>query len=373
MEREKARKFIAPAFSTQNLALTIPFLFDSMDWAHDILSNHAVSGEKIELKGFLLTLLLKTLSKSSLGIEFSEKPDAPGTIDGKAYLFEEHIAIKERFSQAVKAWRRFMFWDKDVRRGNEACQHMTRVGEHVLSSARRSLQEARTAHYNGLVIGRLLEHAYPSEKARIADLLILIIAGHETSASTMLFFLLELVRHPEVLAKVHAELDATFELDAFAKRTVTLQQVSEASLPYTNACLKESQRLWPVAAAGSGRTMQEDYFCPELDMLIPKDSVVIFPFYIINRQAWIDRPNEYIPERWLSGAPQEPQLREMLMPFSLGKRNCIGQNMANMQLKFLAAFFLRQFSFELVSEPEVFDNNLTFCPRNLTVTVKQRA
>jgi hypothetical protein len=59
----------------------------------------------------------------------------------------------------------------------------------------------------------------------------------------------------------------------------------------------------------------------------------------------------------------------MLTPFSLGKRACVGQNMAMFQLRIIAAHFVRYFDFELIEEP-TFEYFATLKPRSIVMKVK---
>lgn len=128
-------------------------------------------------------------------------------------------------------------------------------------------------------------------------------------------------------------------------------------------------RLWPVAGSGSARTLIQDIEYE--DYILPKGSTVQTVFFAIFRQPWIDRPDEFLPDRWSESNPQISDLKDMFMPFSLGKRNCIGQNMAMMQLKILAANFLRYYEFELVEEVK-FEHFLTVKPESLKMKIRRR-
>jgi cytochrome P450 len=91
----------------------------------------------------------------------------------------------------------------------------------------------------------------------------------------------------------------------------------------------------------------------------------------IFRERWIDRPHDFLPERWLPSNPQLPQLKEMFIPFSCGRRACLGQNMALFQLRLLAAYFLHYFNFNLVGEPR-FEFFITLKPVDLLLSVTER-
>lgn len=199
------------------------------------------------------------------------------------------------------------------------------------------------------VIGRLVTHGYPSEIELLADLMVFIIAGHETSANAVAFLFWELTRHPEKMKRLRSELDyimpATFSVD-IARDTSLISKIM--NLPYLNCCIKESQRLWPAFGGGLLRDLLHDIEYG--GYTLPKGSTCVVHLYSLFRQPWIDRYDDFVPERWMEGNPQLGQLKEMFIPFSVGKRSCTGQNMAMMQARLIAANFLHYFDFSMVEE-----------------------
>jgi cytochrome P450 len=79
-------------------------------------------------------------------------------------------------------------------------------------------------------------------------------------------------------------------------------------------------------------------------------------------------PDGFDPDRWAPGAVDEEKLKELFTPFALGKRNCVGQNLAKIELKLVLATLYKSFSFELVSEVSV-DYFLTLKPANAHMKV----
>jgi cytochrome P450 len=80
-------------------------------------------------------------------------------------------------------------------------------------------------------------------------------------------------------------------------------------------------------------------------------------------------PDGFDPDRWAPGAIDEEKLKELFTPFALGKRNCVGQNLAKLELKLVLATLYKSFSFELVSEVSV-DYFLTIKPANAHMKVQ---
>jgi cytochrome P450 len=88
---------------------------------------------------------------------------------------------------------------------------------------------------------------YDSDVARGADVITFLVAGHDTTAYTLSWILIEVARHPIVLTKLQQELDDIVR-NGFGFTPSTL-----GNLEYLNMVIKEGMRLWPVAALGSIR------------------------------------------------------------------------------------------------------------------------
>mmetsp|Transcript_24759 Transcript_24759/g.54925 ORF Transcript_24759/g.54925 Transcript_24759/m.54925 type:complete len:189 (+) Transcript_24759:1446-2012(+) len=166
---------------------------------------------------------------------------------------------------------------------------------------------------------------------------------------------MELSRRPEVKAKLLAALETVMP-DRFEAEGGSVDAGRElmsklASLEYLSWCIKEIMRLWPVAAGGPARDLTQDVH--HNGMVLPKGSVVIVHFFSMFRSSWIDNADEFVPERWCAQNPQLARLKETVVPFSLGKRACLGQNMAMFQMRAVAAHFVHYFDFELQGEPTV--------------------
>ena len=87
-------------------------------------------------------------------------------------------------------------------------------------------------------------------------------------------------------------------------------------------------------------------------------------------------PDEFKPERWAEGSPDLPKLQEMFIPFSSGKRNCVGQKLAILEIKLVLCTLFRLFEFDIVSpEAEMkWEFYLSLrAANNKVVTVRRRA
>lgn len=191
-------------------------------------------------------------------------------------------------------------------------------------------------------------------------------AGHDTTAYQLSWIIIELSRHPEVVVKIRLELDGLFDSRQHSSVAFTPQHLSK--LDYLTTVIKEGMRLWPVAAIGTSRLVGADIQYGS--KVIPKGSAVTVGFFAMFRSG-INRPSEFIPERWLDTDPDAVRLKQMNFPFSLGKRACIGQTLALMELKLVLATLLYSYDFELVSEvTEMY--YVTLKPENADMKVTRR-
>jgi sterigmatocystin biosynthesis cytochrome P450 monooxygenase len=174
-------------------------------------------------------------------------------------------------------------------------------------------------------------------------------AGHDTTSSTLLYCFLLLSQHPKALAKVRAEHDQIFGRDfsvADSLRAIEKDPTLLNQIPYTLAVIKEVLRVFPPA--GSMREGQGDFILvDEEGRQYPTKDCHIWTLSLAMHHdpSVFDRPEEFIPERWLVGPedPLHPSKKGSWRPFEWGPRNCIGQTLAQLELKIALVMTARLF------------------------------
>ncbi|KAH8812687.1 benzoate 4-monooxygenase [Xylogone sp. PMI_703] len=158
--------------------------------------------------------------------------------------------------------------------------------------------------------------------------------GSGTTANTFVYLVWATIRHPEVHKHLKKELQQTFH----NKDTVPDHQMC-ATLPYLNAVIHETMRMYPATIAILPRTATVDTVVAGIP--IQKGTNVGTQNYTIHRcETVFPEPESFKPERWL--VDDVGSLKEAFTPFSIGPRRCIGLNLAQMELRILtASFFLR--------------------------------
>ncbi|KAJ5092603.1 hypothetical protein NUU61_007473 [Penicillium alfredii] len=174
---------------------------------------------------------------------------------------------------------------------------------------------------------------------------VLMIAGSDTTSTTLVATLFYLVRQPATLAKLCAEVRGAF---ATVEDIVSGPQLSE--LGYLKACLDEALRLAPAVPGAPPRAVMAGGAVVD-GVFLPAGTDCGTPVYSIHRQdRYYREPDTYLPERWIEGATcaaagsswqttkeDIETARRAFCPFSIGPRGCVGKSMAFMEMRLTLA------------------------------------
>ncbi|KAH9896299.1 cytochrome P450 [Xylariomycetidae sp. FL2044] len=189
-----------------------------------------------------------------------------------------------------------------------------------------------------------------------AEALTQLIAGSDTTSNSSCALLYHVARTPGVLAKMQAELDAA-TISRSGNDDTTKVPAYEAirHLPYLEAVVNETLRHHSTSGIGLPRQIPTD--SPGVHLLgrhFPPGTVLSVPTYTIHhsRAIWGPDADEFRPERWLGKAEEEEEdhnknvtarQRNAFIPFSYGPRACVGRNVAEMEMKMIAATWARRY------------------------------
>ncbi|CAJ1060176.1 cytochrome P450 2J6-like [Xyrichtys novacula] len=162
-------------------------------------------------------------------------------------------------------------------------------------------------------------------------------AGTETTATTLYWGLLYMIYYPHIQEKVCAEIDTVVG----SSRVPSLSD--RENLPYTNAVIHEIQRMANIFPLNLVRTATRDTTLDKYT--IPKGTMVMATLTsVLNDESMWETPHSFNPQHFLD---QDGQFRkrEAFLPFSAGKRVCIGEQLARMELFLFFTSLLQRFSF----------------------------
>jgi cytochrome P450 family 135 len=160
------------------------------------------------------------------------------------------------------------------------------------------------------------EDGEPMTDAELRDELVtLLLAGHETTATSVAWALERLVRHPDKLARLVAEIDAG----------------EQGGEEYMTAVVNETLRVRPVVPLVVRMLTQE---LQVGSYLLPPGTRVVPSIYLTNRNPRVyERPHEFLPERFLDATGGRAIDTFSWIPFGGGIRRCIGASFALLEMK----------------------------------------
>ncbi|KAM6963025.1 cytochrome P450 2J2-like [Aplochiton taeniatus] len=193
------------------------------------------------------------------------------------------------------------------------------------------------------------------------------LAGTETTSTTLQWAIIFLIKHPHVQEKVHAEIDRVIgqsRQPAMADRP---------NLPYTDAVIHEVQRMGNIVPLNGPRMAVTDttlggYFIPKGTSVIPILTSVLF-----DETEW-ETPGIFNPGRFLD-VDGKLVKREAFLPFSAGKRACLGEGLARMELFLFFVNLFQKFSLSTLDGVELSTEGIvgtTLTPKPFKIYAKTR-
>lgn len=181
-----------------------------------------------------------------------------------------------------------------------------------------------------------------------AEMFVFLLAGSDTSSSTLAFAMQCIAEHKEVQSRIHEEVDAIPELK---DRTLPITNDILKHLPYTRAVLHEVLRQFPIVPYLERLATESCELVPGLH--IPAGTVVLMWFRAVaNDPTYWKDPTKFDPLRFLRGSGATPEKHHPFAynPFSAGPRNCIGRNFALQELILVVAMLAAKYEFTLVKK-----------------------
>jgi enediyne biosynthesis protein E7 len=202
------------------------------------------------------------------------------------------------------------------------------------------------------------------DRELIDEVLTLIVAGHETTAAALTWTWYLVSQHPEVAEALQAESDRQ-------SASGILGLDAAESLSFTHRVLQESLRLYPPGWLLTRRAVEAD----ELGgfAIAPRTDVFLSPYLLHRHPEFWSEPEEFRPERF-AGPDAAERHKFAYIPFAVGPRHCIGENIAMFEMLVHMHAMTRRFRLtRATDEPIEFEAQINLRPRsNLMMTVENR-
>jgi cytochrome P450 len=354
----RQRRLAQPAFHRPRLLALGRTMTDAAEETAGRWEEPARNGAPLDVATEMSQLALRIVGRALFSTDVSGQTEAVGSALATALNFVEY-RIRHPFALPVS-----LPLPRNVR-FQRAKRAFDEIVYGMIEERRRTTQD--TGDLLSMLLAARDEETgegMSDEQVRDESLTILL-AGHETTAVALSWTWYELSRHPEVEARLHAELDRVL-----GGRTPTVEDLQR--LPYTRMVLDESLRLYPPAW-GMARQSREEDELPS-GYRLPADTPLSLVQYITHRHPdYWEEPDRFAPERF-EPARSAGRPPFAYFPFGGGQRQCIGSNFALMEAQLVLATLAQRYTLKLVPghpvEPEPI---VTLRPRHgLRMTLRQR-
>ena len=371
-EWRRQRRIVVRALGTGRLKPFFPTLSATVGRLRRRWHRAADAREPVDLCDDLMRLIVDVLTSFVLGVDHNTLETGGPPI--RQRLDEAFHVTRKRLNARFPYWRYIRL--PEDRAFDRTLDLLREDGDSMIREARERMRAEparRTAPacFVEEVIAADEAQALGLSDEEIFDNVVnLLFAGEEATAYTIAWAVHCLMRHPEHLAQVRAEVDAALAPAAAAEN---IEQVSR--LPFLDAFLNEAMRLKPIAPLNAVQPVEDAEI---LGCLIPRDTIIVtLNRYLGLRDAHFADAGRFDPERWLAGGVERrcPHDTGAFLPFGAGARYCPGRNLGLLSGRTVLAMLCRGFDFELddperpVGEKVIF----TAMPTNLIVRMKRRA
>ncbi|MED6158796.1 hypothetical protein PIB30_036102 [Stylosanthes scabra] len=209
-------------------------------------------------------------------------------------------------------------------------QHRMKQGGHnknTMIDHLLSLQQSQPEYYTDQIIKGIV--------------LVMLLGGTETSATSLEWAMAALLNHPEALKKAKEEIDTQIGQDRL------IEESDISKLPYLQNIIHETFRLYPAFPLLAPHYSSKD--CTVGGYNFPKNTILLVNAWAIHRdpELWRD-PTEFKPERF-----EKEGEAEKLIPFGLGRRACPGANLGNRTVSLTLGLLIQCFEWKRMSEEKI--------------------
>ncbi|XP_015965934.1 cytochrome P450 704C1 [Arachis duranensis] len=320
-----------------------------------IVSEAAISNQAIEIQDLLFKSTMDSVFNIVLGVE----------LDTMGGTYEEGTKFSSSFddASAITILRYIdVFWKakRFLNIGQEALlkKHVRVVDEFVYNVIKSKTEKVHNQDDKPVrkdLLSRFLELDETDPKYLKDIILSFIIAGKDTTATTLSWFLFRLCKLPHVQEKIAQEVKDATGLSDFSKPeeefAANITEEALEKMQYLHAALTETLRLYPAVPWDAKICFSDDVW-PD-GFYVKKGDVVAYQPYAMGRMKslWGDDAEEFKPERWLDidgKFQQESPFK--FTAFQAGPRVCLGKDFSYRQMKIFSAILLGSYKFKLVDE-----------------------
>ncbi|KAM0952980.1 putative cytochrome P450 [Dioscorea sansibarensis] len=347
-----------------------------------ILCHVSISHQDIDMQDLYMRMTLDSICKVGFGVEIGTlSPDMPD--NSFAHAFDEaNTIVTLRFIDPLWRIKRFL------NLGSEALleRSIKVVDDFTYRMIRRRKAEWNNNKMKHDILSRFIElgkepeSGFNSDKSLRDIVLNFVIAGRDTTATTLSWFTYMIITHPKIAEKLYMELKSfeeqrakeenvkliTYDKDndySFESRVSQfagfLNYDSLGKLSYLTAAISETLRLYPAVPQDPKGAVRDDVL-PD-GTKVKAGWMVTYVPYSMGRMVYNWGPDAkcFKPERWLKDGVLQSFSPFKFTAFQAGPRICLGRDSAYLQMKMTLAILCRFFEFKLVPDHPVYYRMMT--------------
>lgn len=356
------RKIASTEFSTRKLREHSNSVFreDAVKLAN-VLKQAMTADKPVEFQSLAHRMTLDSICKVAFGVELGGiSPDLPEVPFAKAFDAAQRLLAQRIVSPLFPLQRAL---DIGVEhRFRKAVDEVNLFAKNVIIKRR---EEIAQAHDEGKgferedLLSKFMAHAHGAEDSysdkELRDVTIdFLLAGRDTTAATLAWFMYEICCNPEIADKIYKEgIEVVGKHTAFESMAEHLTHDNLGRMHYLHAALSESLRLHPPVPR-DGKTAFFNDVLPD-GTHVKKGEIVQYVPYSMGRMPflWGSDALKIKPERWLRDGIFHNESPFKFSVFQAGPRICLGRDSAFLQLKVTLALLLHFFTFKLVPGQEL--------------------
>ncbi|XP_044491821.1 cytochrome P450 704C1-like [Mangifera indica] len=328
------------------------------------VSEFAITGRIFNMQDVLLKCALDSIFKVGFGVDLN-------CLDGSSKEGTEFMKAFDE-ANALVCWRYVdPFWKlkRFLNIGSEASlKNNLKVIDEFVNKLIITKRNILTLQQDSIpkedILSRFLAASQEDPETMndkyLRDIILsFMIAGKDTSANTLSWFIYMLCKNPVIQEKVvqevkdvsgNNELEETTNIDDFVSN---ITEETLEKMQYLHAALTETLRLYPVVPV-DGRCAEMDDVLPD-GFRLKKGDGVYYMAYAMGRMPyiWGEDAEEFRPERWLETGVFQPESPFKFISFHAGPRICLGKDFAYRQMKIAAIALLRFFRFKLADDTKI--------------------
>lgn len=341
-----------PAFAFRHIKDLYPVFWDkSIEMTNAI--SHALKADTtgssvVEIRDWASRATLDIIGLAGMGQDFDAIADPTNELNVTyRTIFKPSTAAKvmQVASMFLPDWIIRALPVKRNEEFKEAIRTIKRVSADLIRSKRAKLEKGERTDVDILSVA--IESGGFTDDDLVNQLMTFLAAGHETTATSLTWAVYLLCKHPAEQNRLREELQA--HLPAISDASAKISSTDIDHLPYLNAVLNETSRVFPPVALTLRETEHDTTIQGHF---IPAGTTIIISPWAINTSnaLWGADAKEFKPDRWMGQGKANTggaDSNYAVTTFLHGPRSCIGKDFAKAEFACLLAALVGRFEMEL--------------------------